>query len=56
LNAATERDRPTRVCYAGAGGLVRDQQEQEQLLDDVAINPRGHEAGIQRPPRLVRGT
>jgi molecular chaperone DnaK (HSP70) len=38
-----------------AGGLGEDAQQ--RLLDDFAINLRGHEADIgERPPRLVKGS
>ncbi|SEB24353.1 Hsp70 family protein [Variovorax sp. YR216] len=36
-----------------AGGL--DEAAQLRLLDDFAINLQGEEAGIERPPRLVKG-
>jgi molecular chaperone DnaK (HSP70) len=37
-----------------AGGL--DEQQQDRVLDDVAINIRGRVAGIAQPPRLVKGS
>ena len=36
-----------------AGGL--DESAQLRLLDDFAINLRGGDAGVARPPRMVRG-